>query len=118
MFQAGTFVPLADIGNQSNKLGQLYDSPDLGTYVNRLFLFALSIGAILAVVRLMWAGYLYMGSGDMWSSKGKAREVFGDVVIGLLLLLAIYLILYQINPDILKLNILDSLKSAPAATTP
>jgi hypothetical protein len=48
-----------------------------------------------------------MGS-DIWSTKQHAKDVFRDAVVGLLLLLAIYLILYQINPDILSLSVLQS----------
>lgn len=107
---ANGFVPLA-CTEGSSKLGQLYAAEGLGDYVNKLFLFSLTIGAIMAIVRLMWGGYLYMGSGDMWSSKSRAREVLGDAVLGLLLLLAIYLILFQINPDLLNLDVLKTIKN-------
>lgn len=68
---------------------------------------------MLAVLRLVYAGYIYMVSGvDSSFSLGKAKGIIGSVVFGLLLLLGIYLILYQINPDILKLNALENIKSA------
>jgi hypothetical protein len=105
------FCPLANVDN--SKLGDIYSSSGtLSSFLNNIFRFALSIGAILAVLRLGWAGYLYMTS-DSWGSKGHAKEVIGDVVLGLLLLLGTWLILYQINPDILKLNVLESLKQIP-----
>lgn len=113
--QAG-FVPLADLGSQSGKLSDLYQSGNLADYVNKIFIFAISIGAILAVVRFMYAGYLYMGSSDMWSNKKKATTVFGDVVFGLLLLLAVWLILHQINPDLLKLTVLQDVSASPVQT--
>lgn len=98
-----SFCPLADTPSNS-KLGQLYgSSPDLATFLGNLFTAALSIGAILAVLRLGYAGYEYMTS-EAWGNKQHAKEVIGDVVLGLLLLLSVYLILHQINPDILKLN--------------
>lgn len=104
------FVPLADIGSgDSSRLAGLYSSNDLATYINRIFTFAIALGAIGAVLRLSYAGYLYMGSSDMWSSKGEAKKVIGDVTLGLLLLVSIWLILNQINPDILKLNALKSI---------
>lgn len=106
LYQA--FVPLVP-PTQSSKLGDLYGSSDLSSFVNGLFKFALAIGAIGAVLRLAYAGYLYMGSADMWSSKSAAKEVIGDVTLGLLLLLSIWLILYQINPNILKLNALKNI---------
>jgi hypothetical protein len=110
-----TFVPLAP--SDGSKIGTLYsNSPDLPTFLSNLFAAALSIGAILAVLRLTYAGYQYMTS-DAWSSKHHAKEIIGNVVLGLLLLLSIYLILYQINPDILKLNFLQNLKQLPASPT-
>lgn len=112
LFQA--FAPLADIGSQSSKLGNLYSSNDLSAFVNGLFKFAIAVGAIGAVLRLGYAGYLYMGQADMWSHKGQAKEIIGDVVLGLLLLLSVWLILFQINPQILSLDALKRLPAVPA----
>ena len=102
------FVPLASYNN--TPLQSVYSSPSLASYISGLFTMALSLGAILAVVRLVWAGYNYMGS-DMWSSKQKARDIIVDVVWGMMLLLGTYLILYQINPCILNLSILQTFGS-------
>lgn len=103
------FVPLADVGSQSGRLANLYGSTDFSNFINGLFKFAIALGAIVAVLRIAYAGYLYMGS-DLWSSKNKAKEILGDVTLGLLLLLSIWLILYQINPDIVSLNALRNIK--------
>ncbi len=108
---AADFVPLAETPGGS-KLGQLYTSNNFSSFVNGLFKFAIAIGAIVAVLRLAYAGYLYMGQSDMWSHKGEAKTIITDVTIGLLLLLAIYLILYQINRDILSLKALKNITPA------
>ncbi len=113
--QAG-FVPLAD-SSQSPMLQAAYGtSGSLGAYVNTLFKIALSVGAILAVMRIAYAGYLYMGT-DMWGNKQHAKEVLGDVTLGLLLLLSIFLILRQINPQLLNLSVLQSVNQAQSAPT-
>src|SRR6185436_11429337 len=115
---AGGFVPLAEVSG-SSKLGELYrdtGTGDFSNFINNLFRFALVIGALAAVLRLVYAGYLYMGQADMWSHKGQAKTIIGDVTLGILLLLGIYLILYQINPDIVKLNALRKIQSSPATT--
>lgn len=91
----------------SDPLSNLFCAQDLSQMVNGAFQISISLGAILAMLRIGYAGYLYMGS-DFWSNKQHAKEVFRDAIIGLLILLAIYLILFQINPDILKLNVLQS----------
>jgi len=111
------FVPLADIGSNSSKLSGLYSSANLTDYINKVFTFAISIGAIAAVLRLMYAGYLYMGQSDMWSHKGQAKTIIGDVTLGLLLLLTIYLILNQINPDILTLSALKNIQPVPTTSS-
>ncbi|MEK7093393.1 MAG: hypothetical protein AAB927_02810 [Patescibacteria group bacterium] len=96
----------------SSKLGQLYGTTSLAGFLNGLFTAAISIGAILAVLRIAYAGYEYMTS-DAWGNKARAREIIGDVVLGLMLLLGTYLILNQINPQLLNLNILQNVSSVP-----
>ena len=112
------FCPLANV--KGSKLETLYSGTGgLSGFISNIFTVALSAGAIIAVLRLSWAGYLYMTS-DSWGDKGHAKEVIGDVVLGLLLLLGIWLILYQINPDILRVDFLGGLKqinTAPTAET-
>ncbi|HXK39181.1 MAG TPA: hypothetical protein VJ043_03780 [Candidatus Paceibacterota bacterium] len=99
------FAPLADIPPQSEKLSALYNTDaNLATYINSMFKIAISVGAIIAVIRLGIAGFKYMG-GDMWHTKEKAKEDIRDVFFGLLLLLSIWIILNQINPNLLNLNV-------------
>lgn len=112
---AADFVPLAQTPGGS-KLGQLYSSGDFSNFINGLFKFAIALGAIGAVLRLAYAGYLYMGQSDMWSHKGEAKDIIKDVTLGLLLLLAIYLILYQVNRDILTLKALRNIKPVQKTT--
>ncbi len=112
------FSPLVGVGSQSSKLSGVYNSTgDLSVFLNRFFGFAITIGAMAAVLRIAYAGYLYLGQADMWSHKGEARKIIGDVTFGLLLLLAVWLILYQINPDMLKLNALEHIRK-PSVVAP
>ena len=114
VFADNGFVPLQQTPS-SGQLSQLYSQQgDISSFINALFKFSLAIGALAAVLRLAYAGYLYMGQADMWSHKGEAKKIIGDVTLGLLLLLGIWLILYQINPDILTLNALPTMQANPA----
>jgi len=106
----GGFVPLACF-NKSPKLTDLYTEGDLANFLSKLFMGTIAIGAILAVLRLSWAGFVYMSS-DLWSQKGHAKEIIQDTLLGLFLLLAIWLILNLINPDLLKLKV-EAKKTAP-----
>lgn len=85
---------------------------DLGDLVNTMFLAAIAIGAMLAVLQLARAGLLYMTS-DAWGQKGKAKHLIQDVVIGLLILLSVWIVLNQINPQILNLDVLKEIKAIP-----
>jgi|SRR3989339_2129917 len=110
LFETGAFVPLTNSGLANTRVGDLFQSGQtLSQFINNVFIFSLSIGAIMAVVRIVWGGYLYMGN-EMWSTKSRAKEVMRDAVLGLLLLLAIYLILFQINPDLVNLDVLKTIR--------
>lgn len=100
---AGGFVPLECFDN-SPKLRDAYTTEEFGPFLQKVFVGAISLGAILAVLRLAYAGFLYMAS-DLPSVKGRSKEVIQDTLLGLFLLLAIWIILRQINPDILDLQI-------------
>lgn len=94
-FQGEQFAPF---------LTGAFQSGDFASFISALFKAALSVGAILAVLQLAYAGFLYMG-GDSWGTKEQAKQRIRSAVSGLILLLAIWLILNQINPNILKLDI-------------
>lgn len=98
-------------GDQSlcggDALSNLFCADSLSSMLNQIFQLAITLGGVLAVLRIGYAGWLYMGREEMWSTKQRAKDVFRDAIIGLLLLLAIWLILNQINPDILKLKLLQ-----------
>lgn len=83
----------------------------LAAFFNSAFKTAIVIGAMLAVLRLGYAGFIYITS-DLPGAKGNAKEIIGHAVTGLLLLLAIWLILNQINPQILNLEILQGARSS------
>lgn len=90
-------------------LDTLFAAKDLPSVLNALFVLAISIGAVLAVLRIAYAGYLYL-KGDIWGNKSKAKDYLQDAVFGLVLLLAVWVILHSINPDLLNLDILRSIK--------
>lgn len=101
-----SFSPLSGNELTGSKLfsGVFNSTPDLPTFLNKAFELAIAIGAILAVLRIIYGGALYMGT-DTFGQKNKAKEILQDAVLGLLLLLGTYIILSQINPTILNLQI-------------
>lgn len=107
----GTFVPLT--GADASKVNldpfmtkAFASNASMADFVNGMFLATIGIGAMLAVLQLARAGFLYMGS-DVWHKKEQARHLIQDAVIGLLLLLSVWIVLNQINPQILNLDVID-----------
>lgn len=92
---------------KATDINNVQSVPDI---LNLFFMAALSIGAILAVLRIVYAGYLYTTS-DIWGNKSKAKEVVQQAIIGLVMLLSVWVVLNTINPDLLNLNVLRSIKS-------
>lgn len=110
------FVPIQS-EEAAPMLYNLFQSTDLAQLLNQLFFTAISIGAILAVIKIMWGGYTYMAS-NLWTSKDGAKKTIQNAIIGLLILLSVYLILYQINPCLLNLDILTSVESGVSNCSP
>lgn len=109
LFQAtATFKPLSgnDFSGSPLLQGFFGQGANLSTFLNTAFKTAITVGAILAVLRIVYAGVLYMTT-DIFSRKKDAVQILQDAVWGMLLLLAVYLILNQINPDILDLSKID-----------
>ncbi len=96
-------VPLPDL--------PIDGSATLPDYLNRVFQLSIMLGGILAVVFLIIGGFEYMTSEATGKKDGKER--IQNALLGLALLLFSYLILYIINPNILKLDVLGAPTAAP-----
>ncbi len=103
------FAPLSQGTESSPLLSGILRSESLPQFLNGLFKFAIAIGAMLAVLQFARAGFMYMTS-DIWSNKQRAKDILWDAVLGLLLLLAVWLILNTINPEILNLDAVRNVK--------
>ncbi|QQG42703.1 MAG: hypothetical protein HYW15_00550 [Candidatus Giovannonibacteria bacterium] len=87
---------------------------DFPTYVGRIIPFILGLAAVLAVVMITIGGIEYAIS-EAVDAKADAKDRIIQAILGLLLALASWLILWTINPDLvnLKLNIKE-LPAGPA----
>jgi hypothetical protein len=80
--------------------------PTLVQYLNAIFSLLIAIAGVLAVIRIVLAGFSYMTT-DAWGSKEEAVGTIRAVVIGLIVLLLSVVILKTLNPDLLRLDILQ-----------
>lgn len=110
--QSNGFVPLVGVPFLDNN--QAADS--LIDYVNAFYIGSISLAAVIAVLRIIYAGIQYMLS-DVVTSKGKAKKDIQAALVGLIIIIGAVLILDTINPSIKMVNPL-SLKplSLPAYT--
>ena len=78
----------------------------LGNYLNIIIKLIIGLAAVAAMVMIVMGGIQYMTS-ELPGVKGEGKEKITNAIIGLLIALGAWLILYTINPDLLdtKLNI-------------
>ncbi len=77
---------------------------NLPDYISALYKIALVIVTLSAVLMLSIGGFLYLTSAGNTSSMGNAKEIIYDSLIGLVIALSAWLVLYVINPDLVELN--------------
>ncbi len=82
-----------------------------GEYLDIMISLFIGICAVLAVIMIVVGGIEYMTS-ELVSSKEHGKGQMTQAVLGLILALGAWLILNQLNPNLLKLC-LDKLPSAP-----
>jgi hypothetical protein len=90
-----------------------YESP--ANFVYYLFVFALAVGGILAFGSIVIAGIEWTISAGNPSLQEDAKDRIRNAVFGLILLLASYVILYTINPQLVRLKnpTIESLPNLP-----
>lgn len=98
-YEIETTIPTTQ-GTLLAEEGQEYD---LITYIKYIYLFGISLVGVAALLSLVISGLMYMLS-DTVVSKEDARKYIWGAISGLILALAAYLILYTINPNLIKLN--------------
>ena len=110
------FVPLTNLPGLTDQTG----NRTLADYINVLYRLAIGIGALLAVIKITYAGIKYMSS-DAFASKEEAKKDITGALFGLLIMLSTVVILQLIYPNILNINVLQGLTAvkvqAPPTTT-
>ncbi len=74
------------------------DGRDLERCVNRLYRFGITAGAVVLVLMVVVAGYIYITSGE--TGKGRAKSILMNSVVGMGILIGSYALLYFINPNL------------------
>lgn len=83
------------------------DETLFGTYVNAFYIYFAGVAGILAVVMIMYGGFHYITSLGNPQRMNQGKEIIGNALIGLILVLTSYLLLNIINPRLTKLVLPD-----------
>ncbi len=98
----GEFIPLVGLPYIGDGGGPKH----FGEYVKALYYAAISIGAFLAVIKIIFAGVKYMLT-DVVTTKGDAKKDIYGALIGLLIVVGAVLILQTINPRLLEIKLFN-----------
>jgi hypothetical protein len=86
----------------------------LFTCINQLYKFAIVVAAVVGVFFIVIAGYLYMSSGGSDESVKTAKDMLTSTIASLVILMAGYILLKAINPDLIQFHPI----SPPGVTLP
>ncbi|MCR4313769.1 MAG: pilin, partial [Candidatus Uhrbacteria bacterium] len=87
------------------KIGGLISTGDLGEYVSYAYKWMLGAGTTIAIVFLMVSGLRWTLGGANAEQIGKAKKTIQNAVIGLVLLLSTYVIVFTVNPYLIRLQV-------------
>ena len=82
----------------------LNTNQNLNTVVAWLYYFIVGIAGLAAFVMIVWGGIQWLTSGAIPSQASEARDKLRSAILGLLLILASFLIIQVINPQLTLLN--------------
>lgn len=99
------------------------NAASLPAFLNDIYKICIGLAAVLAVLQIMRAGIMYMGSDTGFAEKKEAKNLIALAIGGLILILSPVIVFSIINPDILdlKINGLSDLKTTgglPASWDP
>jgi hypothetical protein len=122
--QTLTYIPLAPINNVTNivsgqALGAGSNPSTFIQYIQAIYKLGIGLCATLAVVMIIYGGFLYVVS-EGFGSKSNAKEIITGAVEGLVLALCIYIIAHAVNQDLLSGSFFNDFKVAndSISTTP
>lgn len=85
-------------------LGTFIQACGPAEYLTKIYTISIGVAVALAVVMIVYAGIIYITSGDNASKQKEAKSQITQAIFGLALLLASYLILRTVNPDLTNLG--------------
>ncbi len=76
----------------------------LAKCVQQIYIFALGLAAVVALLMIILAGYRYMTAAGNAQQVENAKDAFASSFIGLIIIFIAFILLYLINPDLVQLR--------------
>lgn len=87
----------------SDDEGSAYlEVPYLGEYVKAVYNYLILIAGVVCVARIMVAGFIYTAPDTSGEAKSSAIKMIQNALIGLLLAVGSYTLLYLFNPELVE----------------
>lgn len=102
--QIEKYTLLAPIPLKGELTSELQGKNIFETYIPGIFTTIIAFAAVLAVVRIIWGGILYIST-DAIQGKSEGKKFITESIYGLILISAAWLILYTINPKLVNINL-------------
>ena len=103
--RSGNFCPNVTVGSfKAGTAGQAISGKMLGDYIQSWYTLIISIVGIIATVMLMWGGMKWLTSRGNSGTISDAKDIIWSAIIGLVLTLLSWTILYLINPKLLEMQ--------------
>ena len=90
--------------DSSNPMKDVNTEKGFGSYLNLMIKIFIGLCAVLSVVMIVIGGLEYMTS-ELISSKEAGKERIRNALLGLIIALGAYALLFTINPDLLKSDV-------------
>jgi len=74
----------------------------LSSYLDDVFKIGIGLAGVFAVLMIVIGGISYIGGASSPSARSEAKGKITSAIMGLILALAAWLLLYTINPNLLK----------------
>jgi len=94
------------------------DGDTIGTYISAVYKFFVGALAIIAVVMIMIGGFQWLMAAGSAEKVSHAKETIFGAIIGLVLALTSYLLLYTLNPNLVQYQSLIVNDVNPVDITP
>ncbi len=94
--QSYDYIPLEALPGVSK------EGTNLSSYLSAIFNIGIGLAGALAVLMIVVGGIGYIAGASNPSARSEAKKKITDAIIGLILAMASWLILYTVNPDLLK----------------